>query len=109
MFNPDYSLFKLQDNGVSFHPNPNSYISGPDHVQYFKFIGRMIGKAISEGQYMDCYFSQPFYKIMLGEDLVFEDFEDMDKNYYDSLKYYVTSDISSECLYFSVEREFFGR
>lgn len=25
MFNPDYTLFKLGDNGVNFHPNPNSY------------------------------------------------------------------------------------
>lgn len=33
----------------------------------------------------------------------------MDKNYFDSLKYYINGDITDEYLFFSVERDFFGR
>ena len=60
---------------------------------------------------MDCYFSKPLYKMMLGEELAFEDFEDMDNNYYQGLKYYLTSqfDADDEELYFSVEEEYFGK
>ena len=48
MFNPDYSLFNLTSNGVSYYANSQSYIN-QDHKAYFKFIGRMVGKAIFDG------------------------------------------------------------
>jgi len=111
MFDPATGLFKLFSNGVSFHPDPRSTNQGPNHVKYFRFIGRMVGKAISDGQYMDCYFSKPLYKMMLGEELAFEDFEDMDNNYFQGLKYYLSSQFEAEEeeLYFCVEEDFFGR
>lgn len=45
MFNPDYSLFNLTSNGVSYYANDQSFVN-PDHLNYFKFVGRMVGKAI---------------------------------------------------------------
>lgn len=45
MFNPDYALFKLSNSGNSFHPSAKSYVN-PDHLEYFKFVGRIIGMAI---------------------------------------------------------------
>lgn len=79
MFNPSYALFKPTSNGVSFHPNPSSSLN-PDHLAFFKFVGRVIGKAILEGIHLDCHFSKPFYKMMLGEDLSFDDLEDMENS-----------------------------
>lgn len=72
MFNPNYSLFKLSSNGVSYYPNDQSFVN-PDHLNFFKFIGRIIGKALFEGQLLECYFSKPLYKMMVGDDLLFED------------------------------------
>ena len=72
MVNPDYSLFKLTSNGVSFYPNNQSYIN-EEHLDYFKFVGRIIGKALYDNQLLECHFSKPLYKMMIGEDLSFED------------------------------------
>lgn len=66
MLNPDYSLFTLSSNGVSYYPNNKSYVNS-EHLNYFKFIGRMIGKALFDGHLLDCYFSKPLYKMMIGD------------------------------------------
>ena len=70
MLNPDYSLFTLTSNGVSHYTNPHSGVN-QDHLHYLKFIGRMVGKALFDGQLLDCYFAKPLYKMLLGEDLCF--------------------------------------
>lgn len=43
IFNANYALFKSSLNGNTFLPNAKSSIN-PDHLQYFKFIGRIVGK-----------------------------------------------------------------
>ena len=93
MFNPNYSLFKLTDNGVSHYFNTQSYIN-PDHLHYLKFIGRMVGKALLDGHVMDCYFAKPLYKMILGEDLTFKDLEDLDNEYYKSLNWSIEEDVT---------------
>lgn len=72
MFNPNYSLFKLTSNGVTYYPNDQSHVN-PEHLNYFRFVGRIIGKALFDGHLLECYFSKPLYKMMVGEDLCFED------------------------------------
>lgn len=52
MFNVDYSLFSPTSNGVSFHPNQKSHVN-PDHLNFFRFIGRMIGKALFDGELLE--------------------------------------------------------
>jgi hypothetical protein len=42
-------------------------------LNYFKFVGRIIGKALYDGHLLECYFSKPLYKMMVGEELTFED------------------------------------
>ena len=67
IFNAGYVLFITTGDGVTFQPNPNSYVN-PDHLSYFKFIGRIIGKAICDGHLMDAHFTRSFYKHILGGD-----------------------------------------
>ena len=45
MFNPYYGLFEYSavDN-YTLQINPNSELCNQDHLQYFKFIGRVAGK-----------------------------------------------------------------
>ena len=69
MFNPNYSLFKLSNSGSTYFPNPKSYIEA-QHLAYFKFIGRMIGKALFDECLLECYFVKSLYKMMTGEPLV---------------------------------------
>ena len=57
IFNANYALFKATIDNVTFQPNPQSYINN-EHLQYFKFVGRVIGKAICDGQLMDAHFTR---------------------------------------------------
>lgn len=72
-----YSLFVLSSNGSTYTPNPKSGIE-KDHLKYFKFIGRVIGKALLDECLLECYFVKAFYKIVTGEALNFYDLEDFD-------------------------------
>ena len=47
IFNPSYALFIRSANGATFQPSPQSYINH-DHLRYFKFIGRVLGKVTSK-------------------------------------------------------------
>jgi len=108
MFNPDYSLFNLTSNGVSYYANSQSYVN-PDHLNFFKFIGRMVGKAIFDGQLLECYFARSLYKMMIGEDLAFEDLEDMDNECFTNLQWTLDNDVNGIGQYFLVTRDYFGR
>ena len=55
MFNADYSLFTNASNGVSFYPNQKSHVNS-DHLNFFRFIGRMIGKAVFDGELLELEF-----------------------------------------------------
>ena len=72
MFNQNFGLFKHSDNGSSYMPNPKSYVQG-DHLSFFKFIGRVIGKALLENCNLECYFVRSMYKMMIGQKLNFKD------------------------------------
>lgn len=62
MFNADYALFvPVASDRTTFHPNRMSDIN-PEHLSFFKFIGRVIGKALYEGRVLDCHFSRALYK-----------------------------------------------
>jgi hypothetical protein len=108
MFNPHYSLFKLSSNGVTYYPNVHSSVN-PNHLNFFKFIGRMIGKALFDGQLLECYFSKPLYKMMVGDELTFEDQKDLDDDAYRGLKWTLNNDIEGQEMYFSVDSDFFGK
>lgn len=65
IFNPNYCLFLPSQSGNTFQPNPNSYINNQDK-QYFKFVGRIVGKALFDGHMLEAYFTRSFYKHILG-------------------------------------------
>ena len=63
----------------------------------FRFVGRIIGKALCEGQLLDCYFIKALYKMMLGDTLVLEDLEDFDSQLFNSLLYTLENDPEVLC------------
>ena len=78
-------------------------------MRYFKFVGRIIGKALHDGYMLDCFFTRSFYKHILGQPLTLYDFEDIDPEYFKNLKWILENDISSLELTFSYEHEEFGK
>lgn len=63
----------------------------------FRFVGRIIGKALCEGQLLDCYFIKALYKMMLGDTLVLDDLEDFDSQLFNSLLYTLENDPEVLC------------
>ncbi|CUM63479.1 uncharacterized protein PRCAT00001054001 [Priceomyces carsonii] len=109
MFNPDYALFTpVASDETTFHPNRTSYIN-PEHLSFFKFIGRIIGKAIYDGSYLDCHFSRAVYKRILGIPVSLKDMETLDLEYFKSLMWMLENDITDVITEdFSVETDDYG-
>ncbi|KAK6464491.1 E3 ubiquitin protein ligase TOM1 [Scheffersomyces coipomensis] len=109
MFNPDYALFTpVASDETTFHPNRTSYIN-PEHLSFFKFIGRIIGKAIFDGSYLDCHFSRAVYKRILGRPVSLKDMETLDLEYFKSLMWMLENDITDVITEdFSVETDDYG-
>jgi len=109
IFNPHYALFTPTSDNVTFQPNSMSYIN-EEHLAFFKFVGRIIGKAICDGQLLDAHFTRSFYKHILGLPVTYHDIEAVDPNYYKNLKQML--DLPLDCLgldlTFSVESNVFG-
>ena len=85
--NPKYSLFKYShDNSYELEINPNSRRFGPNHLQYFRFIGRIIGLAIFHQQYLCVSFSLPFYKRLLNIPFEITDLEYVDPQLFHNLQ-----------------------
>ncbi len=87
VLNPMYCLFQYtsKDN-YCLQINPASYIN-PDHLNYFRFIGRFIAMALYHGKFIDSGFSLPFYKRMLNKKLTLQDLESIDPVLYSSLNW----------------------
>ena len=109
MFNPDYALFSpVAADRTTFHPNKSSGINDP-HLMWFKFIGRIIGKALYEGRALDCHFSRAVYKKILGKSVSVKDMESLDLEYSKSLVWMLENDITGLIdQTFSIEVEAFG-
>lgn len=109
MFDPNYALFvPVSSDRTTFHPNKLSGIND-EHLMFFKFIGRVIGKALYEGRVLDCYFSRAVYKRILGKTVSVKDMESFDPDYYKSLVWMLENDITDIITEtFSVETDEFG-
>ena len=87
MLNPMYCLFEYaNNNSYSLQINPASDVN-PDHLMYFKFIGRVIALALFHAKYIDSGFTLPFYKRLLNRPLNLTDLESADPEFYNSIKY----------------------
>ena len=110
MFNPDYALFKTSaSDRITYQPNRLSSVN-PDHLQFFRFVGRVIGKAIYDNRLLDAYFTRSFYKHMLGQSPDFRDLEAIDPEFHKSLSWTLDHDITGVLDWtFSVETDEFGQ
>ncbi|XP_017889147.1 E3 ubiquitin-protein ligase NEDD4 isoform X2 [Ceratina calcarata] len=109
MFNPYYGLFEYSaTDNYTLQINPFSGVCNEEHLNYFKFIGRIAGMAVYHGKLLDAFFIRPFYKMMLAKPIDLKDMESVDSEYYNSLLWIKENDPSELELTFSVDEESFG-
>ena len=92
MFNPFYCLFEYSaHDNYTLQINPHSGIN-PEHLNYFKFIGRVVGLAIFHRRFLDAFFIGAFYKMILRKKVALADMEGVDADFHRTLTWtlYVT-------------------
>uniref|UniRef100_A0A6Q2Z295 E3 ubiquitin-protein ligase n=1 Tax=Esox lucius TaxID=8010 RepID=A0A6Q2Z295_ESOLU len=111
VLNPMYCLFEYAGkNNYCLQINPASSIN-PDHLTYFRFIGRFIAMALYHGKFIDTGFTLPFYKRMLNKKPTLKDLESIDPEFYNSIMW-VKDNSLEECgveLYFAQDMEILGK
>jgi len=110
IFNPMYALFTTSPGDrVTYMINPSSHCN-PNHLCYFKFVGRVIAKAIYDNKLLECYFTRSFYKHILGILVKYTDMESEDYTFYQGLVYLMEHHVDSLGyeLTFSTEVQEFG-
>jgi len=105
MFNPNYALFQpCAADKLTYQPNKASWVN-PEHLSFFKFVGRVIGKAIYDGRLLDAYFARSLYRQILGKPVDYRDVEWVDPEYYNSLCWILENDPTPLELFFSIEAD----
>ncbi|XP_016002356.2 NEDD4-like E3 ubiquitin-protein ligase WWP2 isoform X1 [Rousettus aegyptiacus] len=111
VLNPMYCLFEYAGkNNYCLQINPASSIN-PDHLTYFRFIGRFIAMALYHGKFIDTGFTLPFYKRMLNKRPTLKDLESIDPEFYNSIVWIKENNLE-ECgleLYFIQDMEILGK
>eukprot|EP00919_Chromeraceae_sp_WS-2016_P019408 GHVR01046231.1.p1 GENE.GHVR01046231.1~~GHVR01046231.1.p1 ORF type:complete len:572 (-),score=96.33 GHVR01046231.1:34-1749(-) len=109
LFNPDLALFCFSDvDNITYQINQHSWIN-EDHLDYFYFAGRVIGKAIFDRQIIKCALSRPMYKLLVSCATDLEDLAFIDQSLYNSLVWMQDNSIDNILFEtFSVEEQIFG-
>ncbi|XBW37541.1 hypothetical protein QEN19_003121 [Hanseniaspora menglaensis] len=109
MFNPVYCLFEYSSHdNYTIQINPNSGIN-PEHLNYFKFIGRVVGLGVFHRRFLDAFFIGALYKMLLKKKVGLQDMESVDHEVYNSLKWMMENSIDGILdLTFAVDDEVFG-
>ncbi len=79
LFNPDFGLFVGSGvGGETVTINPQSGIANEHHLEYFRFAGRLLGKAFFDSQIVGCHLALPIYKHLLAMPITFHDLSVVD-------------------------------
>ena len=92
--NPGYGMFALLPNGAAFHIHPASKHQS-HYLEYFRFIGRVWGKAIYDGFHVDSHLAPCIYNYLLSNELDLPDLKAVDLTYYNSLVWLLENDIEA--------------
>lgn len=108
-FDIQYGLFKETADHL-LYPNPASGTIHPEHLQYFEFLGKILGKAMFEGILVDIPFATFFLSKLKEKHNYLHDLPSLDPELYRnllSLKHY-DGDVSQLGLYFVSENNEYG-
>lgn len=93
MLDPSLKLFKRV--GYEYTIDPDSKHNSK-HLEYFKFIGKVMGMAIYHGKLFHSYFILPFFKQLLNEKLELDDLKFYDVQIWKSLNYIKQNKITED-------------
>jgi hypothetical protein len=86
LFDPNFGLFSYSAvNQMCMQINPNSGIANEQHLRFFHVAGRVLGKALMDGQITPVHLVQPLYKHIMGWPITFHDLEYLDDQIYRNL------------------------
>ena len=111
-FDTNRGLWKATD-AQELYPNPHTYATSGEQLEWYEFLGRVIGKALYEGILVDVKFAGFFLSKMLGKQSFLDDLgsvDSLDKELYKgliSLKNY-QGNVEDLSLNFTVVDEEFG-
>ncbi|KAH0584286.1 hypothetical protein H2248_009833 [Termitomyces sp. 'cryptogamus'] len=95
MFNPFYCLFEYSaHDNYTLQINPASGVN-PEHLNYFKFIGRCLGLGIFHRRFLDAYFIVSFYKMILKKKVTLADLESVDAELHRGMTWMLENDITA--------------
>jgi E3 ubiquitin-protein ligase HUWE1 len=79
-----------------------------DHLNYFKLVGRVIGKALYDNALLDIKLTKALYRMMVGDDLHFEDIKEFSSEIISTIKHMIqNNDSEAFCMTFAVNDYFF--
>merc|ERR1719192_667364 len=93
IFNPMYALFKTSPGDKVTYMIYEQSQTNPNHLDYFKFVGRVIAKAIYDNKHLECYFTRSFYKHILAKSVKYTDMESEDYAFYKGLEFLITNKV----------------
>ncbi|TMW54968.1 hypothetical protein Poli38472_014739 [Pythium oligandrum] len=104
LFDETIGLFMCAHvDSLAYVINPNSVEASADHLLYFRGAGRLLGRALLEGQLMKAHLALPLLKHLLGVPISFSDLEFFDQEVHKSLKWMKDNEgVDALCLDFSV-------
>jgi len=113
IFNPDRGLWWSNEGSQMFMQiNASSKLScGKDHLVYFRFLGRVMGKALFDQRLISGHMVRHVYKHILGWPVTFNDLELVDEQYYQNLKKLTTyekEELEMLCLDFTYTEQSMG-
>uniref|UniRef100_A0A7S3JWL0 HECT-type E3 ubiquitin transferase n=1 Tax=Aureoumbra lagunensis TaxID=44058 RepID=A0A7S3JWL0_9STRA len=110
LFNPDFALWSYSSiNQMNMQVNPSSGIANDEHLRYFHFTGRLLGKALFDRQIVSGHLVRPLYKHILGWPLMIDDLEQLDHDTHANLlKLKDLEDVELLCLDFTVTEDHWG-
>ncbi|XP_076149327.1 E3 ubiquitin-protein ligase HECW1 [Alosa pseudoharengus] len=110
LFNPYYGLFEYSANDTyTIQISPMSAFV-ENHLEWFRFSGRILGLALIHQYLLDAFFTRPFYKALLRLATDLSDLEYLDEEFHQSLQWMKDNDITDVLdLTFTVNEEVFGQ
>jgi len=86
LFNPDHALFSYSAiNQMCMQVNPMSGFCNEEHLRYFHFCGRLLGKALLDRQIVNAHLVQNLYKMLLAWPVLVSDLESLDADVHQNL------------------------
>ena len=81
IFDSSFGLFEVvtsQDGNFSYRFNRNSNMLNPLDYQYYRFLGRLMAKALLDGYQVGGHFTRDIYKHLLSAPLTMNDLHVVD-------------------------------